>query len=96
MMDIYSFYAGPKVTRYLDIYERSNENIFGISNASLDKVLDGNWLSWLESILNWILQFFHRFIPNYGIAIILLTILIKLISVVAIVLAQVILSVGLL
>ena len=79
VMDIYSFYAGPKVTRYLDIYERSNENIFGISNASLDKVLDGNWLSWLESILNWILQFFHRFIPNYGIAIILLTILIKLI-----------------
>ena len=77
--DIYSFYAGPKVSRYLDIYNRSNENVFNINEAELNKVLDGNWLSWLETILNWILQFFYRFIPNYGVAIILLTILIKLI-----------------
>ena len=77
--DMYSFYAGPKVSRYLDIYNRSNENVFNINEAELNKVLDGNWLSWLETILNWILQFFYRFIPNYGVAIILLTILIKLI-----------------
>lgn len=77
--DIYSFYAGPKVSGYLDIYNRMGENIFGLNESSLNKVVDGNWLSWLEAILNWILQFFHRFIPNYGVAIILLTILVKLI-----------------
>ena len=76
--DIYSFYAGPKVSKYLDIYNRMGENIFGLNESSLNKVVDGNWLSWLESILNWILQFFYRFIPNYGVAIILLTILVKL------------------
>ncbi len=77
--DIYSFYAGPKVSKYLDIYNRMGENIFGLNESSINKVVDGNWLSWLESILNWILQFFYRFIPNYGVAIILLTILVKLI-----------------
>ncbi len=75
--DIYSFYAGPKVKNLLTIYNTEDQNVFGISGASLEEVIDGNWLSWLESILNWVLQFFYRFIPNYGVAIILLTILIK-------------------
>ena len=77
VMDIYSFYAGPKVSGYLDIYNRMGENIFGLNESSLNKVVDGNWLSWLEAILKWILQLFYRLIPNYGVAIILLTVLIK-------------------
>ncbi len=76
--DIYSFYAGPKASKYLDIYNRMGENIYGLNESSLNKVIDGNWLSWLEAILNWILQFFNRFVNNYGISIILLTILVKL------------------
>ena len=76
--DYYSFYAGPKVKSDLTIYNNHADNIFGISGMNMDKVVDGSWLSWLERILNWVLQLFYKIIPNYGDAIILLTILIKL------------------
>ncbi len=76
--DMYSFYAGPKVKSNLSIYDNADDNIFRIEGNELTEIIDGSWLSWLESILNWILQLFYRFIPNYGVAIILLTILIKL------------------
>ncbi len=77
--DTYYIYAGPKVESNLSIYNRAEDNVFGLSNLNLEEAIDGNWLSWLEAILKWILQLFYRIIPNYGVAIILLTILIKLI-----------------
>ena len=78
VQDMYSFYAGPKVKNDLSIYGNADENIFRIEGHDLNEILDGSWLSWLENILNWLLQLFYRLIPNYGVAIILLTILIKL------------------
>ena len=76
--DLYSFYAGPKVKSDLTSYN-NGDNIFNLSGLDLDKVLDGSWLTWLENILKFILNIFYKIIPNYGIAIILLTILIKVI-----------------
>ncbi len=78
VQDMYSFYAGPKVKSSLSIYDNADDNIFRIEGHELTDIIDGSWLSWLESILNWILQLFYKIIPNYGVAIILLTILIKL------------------
>ena len=76
--DTYYLYAGPKVAANLSIYDAADDNTFGLSGLELTEIIDGNWLSWLEAILKWILQLFYRLIPNYGVAIILLTILIKL------------------
>lgn len=78
VQDMYSFYAGPKVKNILSVYDNADDNIFRIEGHDLTEILDGSWLSWLETILNWILQFFYKIIPNYGVAIILLTVLIKL------------------
>ena len=78
VQDMYSFYAGPKVKANLSIYDNADENIFRIHGHEMTEIIDGGWLSWLETILNWILQLFYKVIPNYGVAIILLTILIKL------------------
>lgn len=75
--DIYSFYAGPKVKSNLAAYN-DGSNIFNLSGLDLDKVVDGSWLTWLENILKFILNIFYKIIPNYGVAIILLTILIKI------------------
>ena len=75
--DMYSFYAGPKVKSNLSIYE-NGESVFSVDGEDLTSIIDGSWLTWLENILNWILQLFYKVIPNYGVAIILLTILIKL------------------
>lgn len=76
--DVYSFYAGPQLSSTLGIYDSAENNIFGLSNHNLKKALDVSWLSWLETILKYALEAFYFLIPNYGISIILLTILVKL------------------
>ena len=75
--DVYSFYVGPQLASSLGIYDNAKDNIFGLSNHSLKKALDVSWLSWLENILKVLLEMFYFLIPNYGVAIILLTILTK-------------------
>lgn len=77
--DVFSFYCGPQLSSTLGIYDKANNNIFGLENHNLKKALDVSWLSWLETILKYALELFYFLIPNYGVAIILLTILVKLI-----------------
>lgn len=79
IVDVYSFYAGPRTTQYLNIYDLEKDNTFGLSNLKLNKAMDtSSWLGWLETILKWLLNFFYRLVPNYGVDIVLVTILIKL------------------
>ena len=78
--DVYRFYVGPKNNRNLSSYNNSMDNPFGFSDMYMDKAVDSSsWLGWLEFILKFILETFYKLIPNYGIAIILLTILIKVV-----------------
>ncbi len=76
--DIFHVYFGPKVSRELVRYDDAARNAFGRSGDKLEEVMEGgNILGWLEAILKVGLNFFYGLIPNYGIAIILLTILTK-------------------
>ena len=75
--DVYYFYCGPQLSSTLGIYDNAKDNVFGLSNHQLKKALDVSWLSWLEKILKVLLEVFYFLIPNYGVAIILLTILTK-------------------
>ena len=77
--DLYSFYLGPQNKSDLMRYDTKNDNLFGLENQKYTTVMETGWLTWLESILKWFLNIFYRIIPNYGVAIILLTILIKII-----------------
>ncbi|OGA16914.1 MAG: membrane protein insertase YidC [Betaproteobacteria bacterium RIFCSPLOWO2_12_FULL_63_13] len=45
----------------------------------LDLVVDYGWLTVIAAPLFWVLQFFHKLLNNWGLAIILLTVVIKLI-----------------
>ncbi len=76
--DVYSFYCGPQLAKTLKIYDRSVDNIFGLENHNLKKALDVSWLSWLETILKFFLDIFYKICRNYGVAIILLTVIVKL------------------
>jgi YidC/Oxa1 family membrane protein insertase len=76
--DIFRFYAGPKRDANLRVYNRASDNQFGIANLRLDELVDSNFLGWLENILKQGLELFYLIIPNWGIAIILLTIVVKL------------------
>lgn len=62
------FYVGPKEISKLEQ-----------AGAQLDRVIDyGNWIGPISRLLLSILRLFHNWIPNYGVGIILLTILVKL------------------
>lgn len=76
--DVYSYYLGPQSATELDRYERAGDNVFGLEEHRLREAMDSSWLWWLETVLNWCLSLIYRVIPNYGVAIIILTIIIKL------------------
>jgi YidC/Oxa1 family membrane protein insertase len=75
--DGYRFYLGPKSQDALGVYDTA-ANSFKIRDLQLIKVAStSGFLAPLEALLKWFLTIFYRFIPNYGVAIILLTILVK-------------------
>jgi YidC/Oxa1 family membrane protein insertase len=77
--DKYHFYLGPKNQETLNIYERG-DNAFRLRETGLIEIANTKgFLAPLEKILKWFLQIFHRIIPNYGVAIILLTLVVKII-----------------
>jgi len=79
--DTYRFYIGPKTQEILVNYN-TGRNDFGIRDMNLVEVANtrGFWgiFSPLEKILKWFLLAIYGIVPNYGIAIILLTLLIKI------------------
>ena len=77
--DIYRFYLGPKTQKELTIYN-NGKNEFDLKDTSLVEATSSSWaiLSPLEKALNWLLVLFHGVVHNYGVAIILLTLLIKI------------------
>jgi len=51
-----------------------------LEQYGLEKIAErGKWLGWLANIFAWVLRFLHGLIPNYGIVIIIFSILLKLI-----------------
>jgi YidC/Oxa1 family membrane protein insertase len=79
--DTYRFYAGPKIKRLLTRYNDKDKNAFGAANMNFDEVLDSNiFLGWLEDILKFLLRVFYGIIPNWGVAIILVTIVVKIVT----------------
>jgi YidC/Oxa1 family membrane protein insertase len=60
----YTLFMGPKSVSLLKSYDNS-----------LDRAVNFGWFDFLAKPCLWFMNFIYRFIPNYGIAIILLTIL---------------------
>jgi YidC/Oxa1 family membrane protein insertase len=77
--DVYHFYLGPKNQENLGKYD-TGDNSFGMRDLQFLKASNtSGFLSPLENLLKLLLQLFYRLIPNYGVAIILLTLLVKVI-----------------
>src|SRR6056297_920812 len=78
--DVFQFYVGPKLARELTNYNDPDQNGFNTDDLHLDEVMDtGSILGWLAWILKKMLVLFHSMVPNWGIAIIMLTLAIKLV-----------------
>jgi YidC/Oxa1 family membrane protein insertase len=76
--DTFKVYLGPNRLEDLESYNNSSENDLKLSGLQLDKLArDNSWFGWLQGILKFFLDLFYFLIPNYGVSIILLTILVK-------------------
>jgi YidC/Oxa1 family membrane protein insertase len=76
--DKYQFYLGPKNQESLSVYDNGN-NSWKLNGTGLIEVANTRgFLAPLEWILKWFLTLFYKLIPNYGVAIILVTLLVKL------------------
>lgn len=77
--DTYYFYVGPKTEKNLKIYNNADDNAWKLSGLRLNESIEATgMLSWLESFLKWCMEILYKIIPNWGVSIIILTILIKL------------------
>jgi YidC/Oxa1 family membrane protein insertase len=79
--DTYRFYLGPKSQDALNVYNTGN-NGFGLTEMQLIEIANTRGilsiLNPLEKLLKWLLLLFYKLTPNYGVAIILLTLLVKI------------------
>ncbi|MBI9103555.1 MAG: membrane protein insertase YidC [Spirochaetales bacterium] len=77
-VDVFRFYIGPKNNKALAAYDKAEDNGFSLGNLELDNIVDtSSILGWLEWILKQMLFIAYKLIHNYGIAIILVTVVVK-------------------
>ena len=82
IQDTYYMYFGPRDEKALKIYNAADKNAWGFGGRPETKLTmalqSSGWLSWLEAILKWCLETLHKIISNWGICIIILTIVLKI------------------
>ncbi len=78
--DVWKIYIGPRTDKALGAYNVATNNPYKLSDTKLDSIVDSSgFLAPLEVLLKWIMELFYKMIPNWGVSIILLTILTRLI-----------------
>ena len=79
VMDTYYMYFGPRNEKDLKIYNMSENNQWHLSGNRLTESLQSSgWLSWLETILKWGLETLHKIIKNWGVCIIIITLILRI------------------
>ncbi|OJF76568.1 MAG: membrane protein insertase YidC [Treponema sp. CETP13] len=77
--DTYYIYVGPRTNNTLKKYNSASNNSWGVSNLHLDDALrTSGILTWLEVILKWFMEILYKVIPNWGVSIILMTIIFRI------------------
>ncbi|HOT62773.1 MAG TPA: membrane protein insertase YidC [Treponemataceae bacterium] len=77
--DVWRFYVGPRTEKDLVRYNLMANNPYGLNDTQLDKALESSGiLAPLERLLKWIMELFYKVVKNWGVSIILLTVLTRL------------------
>ena len=78
-LDTYYVFVGPRTDSVLGMYNKAENNGWKLSNIRFDDALQTSGLfSWLEKALKWIMEILYKIVPNWGVSIILMTILLRL------------------
>ncbi len=77
--DVYRIYIGPSSEKILNIYNSPLTNNYGFENLRIDSIAaSGGFLYPLEWLLKNAMELLYKLIPNWGVAVILLTIIMRL------------------
>ena len=78
--DVWQFYVGPMKSEVMERYDKAEANGFGIPGLHVDEAIDKpGILNPIIVVLRQLLLWFVALIPNWGVAIILLTLVTKLV-----------------
>ena len=75
--DTFYYYIGPLLASELNIFNESSENAFGLSDVGLNSMVKFS-LGFIEEPVKWALNWLYRFIYNYGLAIILFALIVRI------------------
>ncbi len=76
--DTYYMFFGPRSEKILKIYNVSENNGWNLSSQKLTECMQSSgFLGWLEIILKWVMQLINKLVHNWGISIIIMTLIIK-------------------
>jgi YidC/Oxa1 family membrane protein insertase len=79
-VDSYRFFIGPKDPRILARYNDADKNAYGLESRHFEETATSSMIIRpLAKLLKLIMELFYAIIPNYGIAILLTTLLIKIV-----------------
>ncbi len=78
--DDYYVYVGPRSEVELIKYNSSDRNGWNLVNARFNEALNtGSLLSPVERVLKWAMEMIYRVVHNWGVAIIILTVILKIV-----------------
>lgn len=79
IQDSYYMYFGPREEKSLRVYNSPDKNAWNFGGYKITEALQSSgFFSWLEAILKWCLETLHKVISNWGICIIVLTIILRI------------------
>ncbi|MDR0323623.1 MAG: membrane protein insertase YidC [Treponema sp.] len=79
IQDRYHFYLGPKSQDALNVYYTGKSEFKPRDTQIVEIASSSGIMAPLEKLLKWLLLRFYSIVPNYGIAIIMLTLLVKIV-----------------
>lgn len=80
IQDTYYMYFGPRDDKELKRYNVAENNGWGLDGKKLSEALQtSGWLNWLEKILKFIMEMLYKIIPNWGVTIIVMTLILKIV-----------------
>ncbi len=76
--DTYYMYFGPRNDKDLKVYNIAENNGWNIGGKKVTECLQSSgWLNWLEKILKFVLELLNKVVHNWGVSIIIMTIILK-------------------
>ena len=76
--DTWRFYIGPRTEKELGKYNVAIKNPYSLDDTKIDEIVESSGiLGPVEIMLKWLMEIFYKVIPNWGVAIVILTVLVR-------------------